>query len=50
MLYIKNEIRKLSQRYAARMKEHPNIFRENLMKSVKTSYRLKRRLPQDLSA
>jgi hypothetical protein len=48
MLYVRNEIRKLSQRYADRMEEHLNIFTKNFMRSVKTPRRLKRRLPQDL--
>jgi len=37
----------LSQRYADRMEEHPNILAINLMKKVKTRG-LKRKLPQDL--
>jgi hypothetical protein len=45
---VKYAIRKHSQRYADRIKKHPNM--KNLMKSVKTPHRLKRRLPQDLSA
>jgi hypothetical protein len=48
--YVRDEIRRLSQRYADRMEEHPNILTKNLMRSVKTPRRVKRRLPQDLSA
>jgi len=46
--YIRDEIRRHSQRYADRMKEHPNILTKNLMRSIKTPRRLKRRIPQDL--
>jgi len=41
------EIKRLSQRYADRMKEHPNIV-TNFMKEAKTIRRLKRKLPQNL--
>jgi len=40
--YIKNEIKRFSQRYADRMEEHPNIFATILMKEVKTTRRLKK--------
>jgi hypothetical protein len=43
--YIKDEIRKHSQRYAGRMEKRPNIFMKNLMRSVKTPHRLKKRFP-----
>jgi len=46
--YIRNEIKKLSQKYADRMEEHPNILAINLMRDAKTSRGLKRELPQDL--
>jgi len=46
--YVKDEIRRHSWRYADRMKEHLNILIKNVMKNVKTPYRLKKRLPQDL--
>jgi len=46
--YIRNEIRRLKQRYAARMEKHPNIITKNFMRSVKTPRKLKRSLPQDL--
>jgi len=45
--YVIDEIKRLSQRYDDRMKEHPNILATNLMKKVKTTRRLKRKLPQD---
>jgi len=45
--YVRDEIRRLAQRYADRMKKHPNIV-TNLMRSFKTPRRLKRRLPEDL--
>jgi len=44
---VRNEIKRLSQRYADRMEERFNIFATNLMKEVKTTRRLKRRLAQD---
>jgi hypothetical protein len=34
--YDKDEIRRLSQRYADRMEKHLNIFIKNFMRSVKT--------------
>jgi len=46
--HVRDEIRRHNRRYADRMKEHPNIRTKNLMRSVKTPRRLKRRLPQDL--
>jgi len=48
MPYIRNKIRRHCQRYADRMKEHPNIFTKNLVRSIKTPRRLKRK--QDSSA
>jgi len=48
MLYIRDEIRKHSWKYADRIKEHPNILMKNLMRSIKTLRRLKTKLPQDL--
>jgi len=42
--YVRDEIKKLSQRYADRMKEHSNILAINLMRDAKTSHRLKRKL------
>jgi hypothetical protein len=41
---VKDEIRRLSQRYADRMEEHSNILTKKLMRNVKTLCRLKRRL------
>jgi len=35
------EIKRLSQKYADRMDEHPNIFAINLMKEVNTSIKKK---------
>jgi len=35
--YIRNEIKRLSQRYADRMEKHSDIFATNLMKEVKTT-------------
>jgi hypothetical protein len=49
MSYVRDEIRKHSQRYADRMEKHPNILTKNLMRSVKTPRRRKRRLSQNLS-
>jgi len=46
--YVRDEIKRFSQRYAHRMEEHPNILATNLMKQVKTTGRLKRKLSQDL--
>jgi len=34
--YIRDEIRKLSQRYANRMEEHSNILTKNLLRNIKT--------------
>jgi len=45
---LKETKKSLSQRYADKTEEHPNIFAINLMKEVKTTRRLKRKLPQDL--
>jgi hypothetical protein len=42
--YVRDEIRKHSQRYADRMERHSNIFTELLMRSI---HALKRRFPQD---
>jgi len=44
----RDEIKRLNQRYADRMEEHPNILAINLMKEVKTTRQLKRKLPQGL--
>jgi len=38
--YVKDQIRRHSERYADRMKEHPNILTENFMKCVKTPRRV----------
>jgi len=34
--YIKDNIKRLSQRYTDRMEKYPNIFATNFMKEVKT--------------
>jgi len=49
-VYVRNEIKRLSQRYADRMEEYRNIFAINLINKVKTTRRLKRKLSQDLCA
>jgi len=46
--YVRNEIKNLSQRYADRLVEHPNILEIDLMSEAETSRRLKRKQPQDL--
>jgi len=46
--YVRDEIKRLSQtRYADRMEKHPNILAINLVKEVKTTCRLKKKLSQD---
>jgi len=44
--YVRDEIKRLG--YTDRMEELSNILATNLMKKVKTTRRLKRKLPQDL--
>jgi len=46
--YVRAEIKRLSQRHTDRMEEYPNVLATNLMKDVKTTRRLRRKLPQDL--
>jgi len=46
--YVKDEIKKLSQRYADRLKERSNTLAIDLMSDAETPRRLKRKLPQDL--
>jgi len=41
---IRDEIKRLSQRYADRMEEYPDIIATNVIKKVKTTRRLKRKL------
>jgi hypothetical protein len=48
VLYIRDEIKRLSQRYADRLEEHPNILTTNLMRNAKTTRKLQRRFLQDL--
>jgi len=45
--YVRDEIKKFSQRYADRLEEHPNTAID-FMSDAETSRRLKRKLPQDL--
>jgi len=45
--YVRDEIKKLSQRYADRLEEYPNTLAIDLMSDAETR-RLKRKLPQDL--
>jgi hypothetical protein len=47
MLYIRDKIRRLSQIYADRIEEYPNILTINL-RNAKILRRLKTRHPQDL--
>jgi len=44
----RDAIRRLSQRYADGMEEHPTTFTSNLVRNAKTPRRLKKRLAQDL--
>jgi len=37
MPYVRDEIKRLSQRYADKMEEHPNILATNLMKQIKNA-------------
>jgi len=46
--YVRNEIKRLSQKYTDRMEEHPNIPVTNSMKKVKTTRRVKRKLPKKI--
>jgi len=46
--YVRNEIKKLSQRYADRLEKHPNTLAIDLMSEAETSRRVRRKLPQDL--
>jgi len=46
--YVRDEIKKLSQRYADRMEEHSNRLATNPVKRVKTIRQLKQKLSQDL--
>jgi len=45
--YVRDEIKKLSQRYADRLEEHSNMLAIDLMSDAEIR-RLKRKLPQDL--
>jgi hypothetical protein len=44
--YVRDEIRRLSQRYADRMKKNPNILTKALMRSINISCRLKKKFSQ----
>jgi len=46
--YVRNEIKKLNQRYADRLEEHSNTLAIDLMSDAETPCRLKRKLSQDL--
>jgi len=46
--YVRDEIKKLSQRYADRLEEHLTILAIDFMSDAETSRRLKRKLSQDL--
>jgi len=46
--YIRDEIKKLNQRYAERLKDHSNILAIDLMSNTEVPRILKRKLPQDL--
>jgi len=46
--YVRDEIKKLSQRYVDKLEEHRNILAIDLMNDAETSRGLKRKLPQDL--
>jgi len=46
--YVRDEIKKLSQRYADRLEAHPNTLAIGLMSEVDILRRLKRKQPQDL--
>jgi len=46
--YVRDEIKKLNQRYADKLEELPNTLAIDLMSDAETSRRLKRKLPQDL--
>jgi len=45
---VRDDIKKLSQRYTDRLEEHPNTLAIDLTSDVETPRRLKRKLPQDL--
>jgi len=45
--YVRDEIKRLCQRYVDRTEEYPNVLATNLMKEVTITDRLKR-IPQDL--
>jgi len=46
--YIRDEIKKLGQRYADRLEEHPDTLAIDLMSDAETPRRLKKKLSQDL--
>jgi len=48
--YVRDEIKRFDEIYAERMEEHLNILATNLMKEVKTTGELKKKLPQDSCA
>jgi len=48
MPYVKDEIRRFSQRYADKLEEHSNILATDRVRNDKTTRKLKKKLPQDL--
>jgi len=46
--YVRDEIKKLSQKYVNRLGEQPNTLAIDFMSDAETSRRLKRKLSQDL--
>jgi len=48
--YVKDEIRRHSQKYADRMKRHPNILTKNLMKSVTKMQDVSRLINESIKA
>jgi len=46
--YVRDEIKKFSQRYADRLEKHPNVLAIDLMSDAETPRRSKRKLPRDL--
>jgi len=46
--YVRDVIKKLNQRYADKLEEHPNTRAINVIHDAETPRRLKKKLPQDL--
>jgi len=47
VICVRDEIKRFSQRCADRMEERSNVLAINLVKEVKTTRRLERKLPRD---